>query len=71
MKVGGIETWKELTIGVQQLVWLLLRIMLSSPDLSFNTRQIEKCLQAECEGEVKVKLQLLAPSAGIAEIAKR
>ena len=24
MKVGGIKTWKELTIGVQQLVRLLL-----------------------------------------------
>ena len=33
MKVGGIKTWKELTIGVQQLVrlpFLMLTIILSS-----------------------------------------
>ena len=33
MKVGEIKTWKELTIGVQQFVRL---IILSTPDLSFK-----------------------------------
>ena len=30
MKVGGLTIWKELTIGVQQLVRLLLTIILST-----------------------------------------
>ena len=29
MKVGGIKTWKELTIGVRQLVRLLLQATFS------------------------------------------
>ena len=36
IKFGGIKTWKELTIGVQQLVRLLLNNILSTPTLSFN-----------------------------------
>ena len=36
MRVGGIKTWKELTIGVQQLVRLLSTIILKTPDSSFN-----------------------------------
>ena len=33
MKVGGIKTWKELTIGVQQLVRLLFNNNLINPGL--------------------------------------
>ena len=33
MKVGGIKTWKELTIGVQQLVRLLFHINFINPGL--------------------------------------
>ena len=33
MKVGGIETWKELTIGVQQLVRLLFNNNFINPEL--------------------------------------
>ena len=36
MKVVGIKIWKELTIGVQQLVKLLLTIILSILGLSFK-----------------------------------
>ena len=40
IKVGGIKTWKEVTIDVQQLVRLLfnfsLTITSSTPDLSFK-----------------------------------
>ena len=36
IKVGGIKTWKELTIGVQQFSRLFLTITLSTPDLSFK-----------------------------------
>ena len=36
MKAGGIKTWKELTIGVQQLARLLFKNDFSTPDLSFN-----------------------------------
>ena len=40
MKVGGIKTWKELTIGVQHLVNLLLTIVVSTLDLSFRYKKI-------------------------------
>ena len=44
MKVGGIKTWKELTIGVHQLVRLLLTKILSTPDVSFKEGGIfERC----------------------------
>ena len=33
MKVGGIKPWKELMIGVQQLVWLLFNIDFINPGL--------------------------------------
>ena len=33
MKVGGIKTWKELTIGVQQLVGLLFNNNFINPGL--------------------------------------
>ena len=33
MKVGGIETWKELTIGIQQLVRLLFNYNFTNPGL--------------------------------------
>ena len=36
MKVGGIKTWKELTIGVQQLKKLLFKSSLSTLELSFK-----------------------------------
>ena len=36
MKAGGIKTWKELTIGVQQLLRLFLAIILSTLGLSFK-----------------------------------
>ena len=36
MKVGGIKTWKEVKIGVEQLVRLILTTILSFPDLSFK-----------------------------------
>ena len=35
MKVGGIKTWKELTIGVQQLVRLLFNNDFINPGLVF------------------------------------
>ena len=35
MKVGGIEIWKELTIGVQQLVRLLFSNNFINPGLVF------------------------------------
>ena len=38
MEVQGLKTWKELTTGVQQLVRLLLTMILSTPDLSFNSQ---------------------------------
>ena len=37
MKVGGIKTWKGLTIGLQQLVRLFLTIISSTPNLSFKS----------------------------------
>ena len=33
MKVGGMKTWKELTTGVQQLVWLLFNNNFINPGL--------------------------------------
>ena len=37
MKVGGVKTWKELMIGVQQLVRLHFNDkFIKNPDLSFN-----------------------------------
>ena len=45
MKVGGIKTRKELMIGVQLLVRLLLDNNLFNPDLSFKDNQMDNhCL---------------------------
>ena len=41
MKVGCIKIWKELMIGVPQLVRLLFKIILSTPDLSFKGKNPE------------------------------
>ena len=46
MKVGGIKIWRELTIGVQQLVKLLLTIILSTPDFHLNTLSADLILMA-------------------------